>query len=54
LIDNGADVNALAINNRTPLHEAENPAVIELILAKHPDLTIRDPALDEPVLLRAA
>jgi ankyrin repeat protein len=54
LVDNAADVNAVASNHETPLHKARNPAVIELILAKHPDLTIRDSAADETVLLRAA
>ncbi len=41
LLNNGADVNATAYNNFTPLHLAENPKVVALILQKKPDLTLQ-------------
>ena len=50
LLDQGADVNALANNNCTPLRGAANPEVIALILAKHPDLSIEDSSTGAAVL----
>jgi uncharacterized protein len=41
LLDNGADVNAIAYNGFTALHMTEEPKVVELILRKRPDLAIR-------------
>ncbi len=41
LLDHGADVNALAVNDFTPLHAADDERVIALILQKNPDLSIR-------------
>jgi ankyrin repeat protein len=41
LLDRGANVNAIAYNGFTPLHLADDAGAIELILRKHPDLTIR-------------
>jgi ankyrin repeat protein len=42
LLDHGADVNALADNGRTPLNYADDPAIVRLILAKQPDLSLHD------------
>jgi ankyrin repeat protein len=42
LLDHGADVNAVAYNQFTPLHLADDPAIVRLILEKQPDLTLRD------------
>jgi ankyrin repeat protein len=45
LIDHGADVNAAARDNVTPLHLAAccgHPEVVELLLAFHADFTVRD------------
>jgi ankyrin repeat protein len=41
LLKNGADVNTIAYNGFTPLHLTSHQKVIELILAKNPDLSIR-------------
>jgi ankyrin repeat protein len=54
LLDHGADVNAIAYNGFTPLLLAEDVEVIELILQKHPDLSIRDSGQDETALQSAA
>jgi ankyrin repeat protein len=52
LLDHGAEVDAVAYNRLTPLHFADDPAIVRLILAKLPDLTLRD-AQDETVLQHA-
>ncbi len=54
LLDHGANVNAIAYNGFTPLHLASDPGVIELILGKQPDLTIRCRAVGQTPLQRAA
>ncbi len=54
LLDHGADVNAIAYNGSTPLHLTEDGGVIELILQKHPDLTIRGGGQDKTPLQNAA
>ena len=40
LIENGADVNALAYHNFTPLHLTESPKVAKILLEANTDLTI--------------
>ncbi len=40
LLDHGADVNAVAYNGFTPLHLADDPEIVRLILKRKPDLTI--------------
>jgi ankyrin repeat protein len=42
LLAHGADVNAAAYNKFTPLHLANDPAIIRLILEKQPDLALQD------------
>jgi ankyrin repeat protein len=54
LLENGADVNAIAYNGFTPLHLAKDRRVIALLLAKHPDLSIRDGAHNQTAPQRAA
>ena len=49
LIDHGADVNAAAGDNITPLHLAAccgHREVVELLLAAHADLNVRDTSHD--------
>jgi ankyrin repeat protein len=53
LLRHGADVNAVAYNQFTPLHFADDPAIVRLILATQPDLTLRDSS-GETALQRAA
>jgi ankyrin repeat protein len=53
LLENGADVNAIAYNGFTPLHLCKDRDVIAILLSKHPDLTIRG-GEDETPLQRAA
>ncbi|MCA9094077.1 MAG: ankyrin repeat domain-containing protein [Planctomycetaceae bacterium] len=47
LLDHGADVNAIAENRLTPLHVANDVKVVELILRKNPDLSIRSAAFGQ-------
>ena len=54
LLDNGTDVNAIAYNGFTPLHLTDDPRVVELILEKKPDLSIRDRIVGQTLLQRAA
>lgn len=42
LLEKGANINALGKTGSTPLHYAQTPEVIELLLKHKPDLTIRD------------
>ena len=53
LLDNGADVNAIAYNGFTPLHLTSDPEAIKLILEHDPDLSIRCRALGQTPLQRA-
>lgn len=53
LLDHGADANAIAYNGFTPLHLTDHREVIELILVKQPDLTIRCRAHGQTPLQRA-
>jgi ankyrin repeat protein len=39
LLDHNADVNAVAYNGFTPLHLADDPEIVRLILTKKPDFT---------------
>lgn len=41
LLENGADVNAIAYNGFTPLHVTDDPDVISVILEHKPNLSIR-------------
>jgi len=50
LIDNGADVNAIAYNGFTPLHLTDRAAIVEIILKAKPDLSIRDRAQNQTPL----
>ena len=54
LLDHNADVNAVAYNGFTPLHLADDPEIIRLILTKKPDLTIHCRARGQTQLQRAA
>lgn len=54
LLDHDADVNALAYNGFTPLHLANDPEIVRLILTKKPDLTIHCRARGQTPLQRAA
>ncbi|MFN0020212.1 MAG: ankyrin repeat domain-containing protein [Pirellulaceae bacterium] len=54
LLARGADVNAVAYNGFTPLHLADDPAIIRLILEKKPDLTIRNTIQGETARQEAA
>lgn len=54
LLDHGADVNAVAYGGSTPLHLAEESKVVEILLARNPDLTIRCRNLDQTPLQSAA
>jgi len=54
LLDNGADVNAIAYNGRTPLHLASDRDVIGLIIEKKPDLSIQCRGQGQTPLQRAA
>ena len=40
LLDNGADVNAQAYNQFTPLHVTKNPEIVKLILKRKPNLKL--------------
>ena len=42
LLAHGADVNAVAYNGFTPLHFADDPAIVRMLLEKKPNLTPRD------------
>jgi len=42
LLEQGANINAQGINGNTPLHLAQTPEIVELLLQKKPVLTIRD------------
>jgi ankyrin repeat protein len=42
LLDNGADINAVAYNGFTALHLTSDPEVVALILKRKPDLSKRD------------
>lgn len=53
LLEHGANVNAVAYNKFTPLHLADDPEIVRLILQRKPDLTRRD-ASDETPLQQAA
>jgi ankyrin repeat protein len=53
LLDHGADVNAIAYNGFTPLHLADDPRIVELILQKRPNLSIRCRASGQTPLQRA-
>jgi ankyrin repeat protein len=53
LLDNGADVNAVAYNGFAPLHLTEHPEVTELILDKKPDLRIQCGIQGQTALQRA-
>jgi ankyrin repeat protein len=54
LLDHGANVNALACNDFTPLHAADDERVIALILQKNPDLSIRSRGPAQTPLQHAA
>ncbi|MBL7037213.1 MAG: ankyrin repeat domain-containing protein [Pirellulaceae bacterium] len=54
LLDNGADVNAIAYNGRTPLHLASDRDVIGLIIEKKPDFSIQCRGQGQTPLQRAA
>ena len=54
LLDHGANVNAIAINGFTPLHLTDDLDVIQLILQKKPDLTIRCRSQGQTPMQRAA
>jgi ankyrin repeat protein len=54
LLDHGADVNAIAYNGFTPLHLTDDLDVIQLILQKKPDLTIRCRIQGQTPMQRAA
>lgn len=54
LLDNGADVNAIAYNGFTPLHLTSDRDVIELILKKKPDLSVTCGSQGQTPLQKAA
>jgi ankyrin repeat protein len=49
LLSHGAEVDALSFRNRTPLHLAEDPAVVRLVLEKKPNLWRRNPNGDTAI-----
>ena len=53
LLNHEADINAVDQDGETPLHMAKSAEIVGLILAKSPDLKIRDKAQDDTPLQRA-
>ena len=54
MLDEGADVNAQVENNLTPIYFADDPEMVDLLLAYKPQLNIRDAACIQTPLERAA
>ncbi len=54
LLDHDANVNAVAYNGFTPLHLAQDPEIVRLILTKRPDLTIHCRVSGQTPIQRAA
>src|ERR1700723_1149291 len=54
LLDNGANINAIAYNGFTPLHLADDRDIIAAVLKRHPDLSIRDQSQNRTAAQRAA
>lgn len=54
LLDRGVDVNRVCYNRYTPILLAEDPEIVQLLLARSPDLTLKGGLEDHTILQKAA